>query len=396
MNVHIYLESSFPEGMAATKRVACYAKGLTSVGALVDVVCTHRIIERQHDESYPEKGIYESIPYSYSSGKYKSANKFFRGLDWIVLDAFRAYLYVLRSVGKDDVILVYGYSIFMQLAIILAARKVGAKVVKETCEHPSSIVNMSSAKNRMLKRLEYRYIMPLYDGFIAISRSLENFCIRYKRKNAKVIIVPILVEDKSNIDFSNRCSPYQVPYIIHTGTMLEQKDSISKILLAFSKFKRETNSQCKLVFTGPQAMPDCTYIPMIKELQIEKDVELLGFVSTEEIQVLQHFAAFTIIYKSDNLQARNCFPTKLGEMLIASVPVITTNVGDANFYLENAKNAYIVNDGDYDQLVHYMDELINNKEKAIEIGRAGRTVAITSFNPKEQGKRLMSFLNSLY
>ena len=100
----------------------------------------------QHDESYPEKGIYESIPYSYSSGKYKSANKFFRGLDWIVLDAFRAYLYVLRSVGKDDVILVYGYSIFMQLAIILAARKVGAKVVKETCEHPSSIVNMSSTK----------------------------------------------------------------------------------------------------------------------------------------------------------------------------------------------------------------------------------------------------------
>lgn len=390
------MESLFPEGMAASKRVACYAKGLKSFGAIVDVVCTHRLIERQQDDSYPEKGIYESIPYSFSSGKYKSVNKLFRGLDWIVLDAFRACIYVLRNVNKDDAVLVYGYSIFMQLAIILAARKVGAKVIKETCEHPSSLVDMSSAKEQILKWLEYRYIMPLYDGFIAISRSLENFCIRYKRRDAKVIIVPILVEDKNNIDFSDRCSPYQVPYIIHTGTMLEQKDSISKILLAFSKFKRKTNSQCKLVFTGPQAMPDCTYIPMIKKLQIEKDVELLGFVSSEEIQVLQHFAAFTIIYKSDNLQTRNCFPTKLGEMLIASVPVITTNVGDANFYLENAKNAYIVNDGDYDQLVHYMEVLINNKEKAIEIGREGRTVAITSFNPKEQGKRLLSFLNSLY
>lgn len=52
--------------------------------------------------------------------------------------------------------------------------------------------------------------------------------------------------------------------------MLEQKDSISKILHAFARLKRETNTTCKLVFTGPQATEKCSYLPLIKKLGIEK------------------------------------------------------------------------------------------------------------------------------
>lgn len=395
MKIHIYAEITFPEGMAPTKRVTCYAKGLIAAGAEVRIVCTHRLIEKSVDNQYPEQGVIDGISYSYSSGKYKRKNKIVRGLDWKYLDALRAYKDVCKNVKKDDGLFVYGQSLFMQLCLIKGGNKVGAKIIKECCEHPSALVNMKSVWVRFSKWYEYNFIMPKYDGFVAISHNLESFCMRYKRIDAKVLIVPILVENKNNIDYNNYSSPYKEPYIIHTGTMLEAKDGISKILYAFKKFKQETGSSCKLVFTGPHATDECPYINMIRELGIESDVELLGYVSMEEIQVLQHYASLTIIYKSDNLQTRNCFPTKLGEMLLASVPVITTQVGDANLYLENNKNAVIIPVNDERSLVLAIKDLFDDKNKARRLAEEAKKVALTSFNPIFQGKRLYDFIRAI-
>ena len=103
----------------------------------------------------------------------------------------------------------------------------------------------------------------------------------------------------------------------------------------------------------------------------------------------------TIIYKSDNLQTRNCFPTKLGELLICGIPVITTTVGDANFYLKNAQSAFIIEPDDEDTLVDYIKFIINNPNRAKEIGMAGKTIAQKHFDPLYQGKRLSEFYKSL-
>ena len=103
----------------------------------------------------------------------------------------------------------------------------------------------------------------------------------------------------------------------------------------------------------------------------------------------------TIIYKSDNLQTRNCFPTKLGEMLISGIPVITTTVGDANLYLENGKNAFIIEPDDENSLVNYIKLLLDKPSLAKQIGEAGRSTAIKYFSPLYQGKRLSDFFNNL-
>ena len=115
----------------------------------------------------------------------------------------------------------------------------------------------------------------------------------------------------------------------------------------------------------------------------------------EQVAVLQHFAAMTIIYKSDNLQTRNCFPTKLGEMLMSGIPVITTTVGDANLYLENGKNAFIIEPEDEVMLIECMKLILDNPIEAKTIGKAGKLVAEKYFNPIYQGKRLSDFYESL-
>lgn len=398
MKIHFYINTSFPYGMAAAKRRLCYAKGLMAQGHSINVVVCQKCFDIGDDDGMPEIGLYQDIHYIYVCGKYKHTkkNKLIRSFDYFVLDYMHSFFYALKNIHRGDAVYAYYYPIFLQILILLASKIKGAKVVKETCEHPSALGNVNSKWHKFCKWFEYKFVMPHYDGFIAISRDLNNFVEKYKSKKAKSIIVPILVEDPfCGKDVSNLKNEYNVPYIIHTGTMLEQKDSISKILHAFARLKRDTNTSCRLVFTGPQATEKCSYLSMIKKLGIEKDVDLLGLVSTERVASLQYFATMTIIYKSDNLQTRNCFPTKLGEMLICGIPVITTTVGDANMYLENGKSAFIISPDDDIKLIEYMKLIMDNHVLAKHVGNAGRQVALKHFNPYYQGRRLSDFFNSL-
>lgn len=398
MKIHFYINTSFPYGMAAAKRILCYARGLMTAGNNVDIVVCQKCFEQGEYDNLPAKGTYRGVSYEYVCGKYKHArgNRFMRGIDYLVLDYVRSFFYALKHVHHGDAVFAYYYPLFLQILIIIAAKVKGAKIVKETCEHPSALGNVNSRLHKFCKWFEYHCVMPGYDGFIVISRELSKFVMRYKSRSAKCIIVPILVENPfETINIIEIKSEYDVPYIIHTGTMQEQKDSVSKILKAFARFKKASKSPCRLVFTGPHANENCSYLPMIKKLGIEDCVDLLGMVSIERVVTLQSHAAMTIIYKSDNLQTRNCFPTKLGEMLICGVPIITTTIGDTNLYLENGKNAFIVEEDDDESLVSCIKEILGNPAKAKIIGEAGKKVAEKYFNPLFQGERLSDFLNNL-
>lgn len=399
MRLLFYQDTPFPYGMAAAKRRLCYIKGLKAAGDDANVIICNKVWEKGKDDGMPAKGQYNGTPYCYVSGKHKYPrwNKLMRGLDWYVLDPIRTFVFSLRHIQKGDIVYVYLYPLFMQFMIILASKIKGAKTIKETCEHPGSL-RMNHKFRRLNDWIEFRLIMPLYDGFIAISTSLEEFVDKYKNNNARVIRIPILVDPEPyNIDYSGMQSPFDVPYIIHTGTMLEQKDSISKILLAFSKLKQEYNTACKLVFTGKDSDPrNCKYKKMIEQLGLTDDVVLMGYVCDEEILRLQHFAALSVIYKSDNLQTRNCFPTKLGEMLMARIPVITTAVGDLGLYLKSGFNAYLYEESDVNQLVRYIQTILSQPQEAEYIAKRGQDVALDAFNPIVQGKKLSDFIHGFY
>ena len=398
MLIHFYQSGTFPYGMAAAKRRLCYIKGLKAAGDEVNVICCNKVFERGEDDGMPEKGSYNGTSYCYVSGKYKRLkwNKLMRGLDWDLLDPIRTFFYSLRHVKKGDVVFVYLYPLFLQLMILWASKIKGAKIIKETCEHPST--QRANRKHHKLPDwIDFHLIMPRYDGFVAISADLEAFVNKYMKKSAKVIRIPILVDPEPyDIDYSQMQSTFEVPYIIHTGTMLEQKDSITKILQAFSRLKQEYSTPCKLVFTGKDSNPSrCKYKKQIEQLGLANDVILMGYVSDNDIIRLQHFAAFTIIYKSDNLQTRNCFPTKLGEVLMSSVPVVTTTVGDAKNYLESGVSAYLFEEDDEPQLVDYMKKILSDQQEASDIAQKGHDVALQAFNPIPQGKRLSDFIHKL-
>lgn len=384
--------------MAAAKRRLCYIKGLKAAGDSIDVVICNRVFECGEDDGFKASDTYEGTPFCYAAGKFKHAewNKLMRGLDWMIIDPFRSFIYGIKHIHKGEIVFIYFYPVFLQLLILLATKIKGAKAVKETCEHPNTQRNMTKLQSKIQSWIDFHFIMPLYDGFVAISQDLETFVNQYRNQKAKVIRIPILVDPEPyEKDFTNEKSLFDVPYIVHTGTMNEQKDSISKILRAFARFRKENNDPLKLVFTGKQSSPKkCKYLHSIKELGIENDVILMGYLTDSDIINLQHFAAMTIIYKSDNLQTRNCFPTKLGEMLMSGVPVITTTVGDAKIYLEEG-GALFIKENDDDSLLACIHHLLEDAEDKNKIVNKGKSVAYTKFNPIIQGETLSTFFKNL-
>lgn len=392
MKIFVFTATRFPEGMAATKRIYCYAKGWKAAGIDTEVLICRNVGADDGRMSY--EGRKGDLTYKYIVNQKYSNLSLKRKIDWFFLDFFCCIPYIWKHLKRNDIAYVYIYNNILQIILITIAKIKGAKLVRETCEHPSTLGGAGKIK-ALYRWIEYHLLFPKYDVFIPISRELDNFVKKYKSKKAQTLIVPILVEDNGTIDVSQKASLYDVPYIIHTGTMLEQKDSISIILKAFAKYKETNNDKLRLVFTGQHANDKCSYIPTIKKLGIEKWVDLRGLVSEEEVTILQHYAAMSIVYKSDNLQTRNCFPTKLGEVLMGGIPVITTNVGDADLYLKNRENAIIVKDGSIEELCDSIVYLMTNPAVAKSIGEKGTLIAKMYFNPISQGKRMVELFKKM-
>lgn len=386
MRINFYILTSFPNAMAAGRRRLCYAKGLIAAGDTVHIAVCRKV--KEDSCALSDRGVYQGINYDFVCGRFPKQNM--KCKSNALIDYIKSFIYALNHIKKGDIVYCYFYSLIFHLLLIIATKIKGAKIVREVCEYPF-VFGKQTAKIKFLRWMELNFLFPLFDGFIPISHSLNDLVNHYKSKRAKSIIIPILVDDI--VACEDGQSPYDVQYIIHTGTMIEQKDGISVILRAFAKARKKINA--KIVFTGPQANEKCPYSNLINELGIKDSVELLGFVSKEEIDRLQCFASLSIVYKPDNTQTRNCFPTKLGEVLLSGIPVITTNIGDANRYLRNGENAYIIQEGDVDGLSDAIIAALSDLDISRQIGKNGQITALNNFNPIVQGKVLSNFYHTL-
>lgn len=391
MKIFIIFRNTFPFGMAPSQHIACEALGLKASGADLEVIIFSPPFDRGTDNGLPNKGSYRGIPYEYIHGKNRPSNILLQLLNrfW---NTIKTFFWGLKHYKEGDVVYCYGGDNLTLLLFTWAVHIRKAKIVIELVEIPFYDKSLLSRIRRLFCKT---IILSHIDAFVCISHALLDFVKKYNRNNVPMLLLPILVEEyEGQLDLQTR---FDVPYIIHTGTMNEQKDGISYILKGFAEFKKSDNSNCRLVFTGPDANKEfCKYRKMISDLGIDDSVDLLGMIaSRNELLGLQKNAKMSIVYKVDNIQTRYCFATKIGELLIAGVPLITTDVGEQEYYLKNEESAIIVKARDEYALSRAIHFLLENPERARQVGAKGKNVAQTDFNPIVQGMKLKLFFDSL-
>lgn len=404
MKVYIITCESFPNGMAATSRIKCYASGLINSGIACKVIIAKRTeVYGKPPKNIVGQGTEDGIDFEYIGGSpLRASNIVVRKLsDYI--DFIRTYRKILKEVNEGDVVLTYMREHPFCKYIIRAAHKVHAKVVRDLCEYPFG----TGDETERIKKKRERYLMdvfPKYDGYIAISQSLYELANKYKSGSGKIVKIPIMIRNGQSSknshegDIPRTFIPAGIPYIFHSGTLYEQKDGILGAVEAFAIAKKKIKEPLKYVLTGNiESSPVREELKsIIQKYSVRDDVVFVGYLTMKELESLQQNCMMMIINKNDNQQNRYCFATKLGEYLLTGKPVVTTTVGEVKFYLKDGENAYLISPGDTEALAERVEYIFTHSQESQSVGANGKKIAQENFSSDVQGIRLRDFLKSLY
>lgn len=397
MKVYIITREPFPNGMAGTNRIKCYAKALISRG----VECV--VLNYTRTEVYGKKiqnidgnGIFEGIPFKYIGGTpLRGCNVILRRIN-DYLDKERLKRYLKKVLHPKDVVFGYaGQDVNYIISIINIAHDNGAYFVRDLCELPygTRTETLKAIKGRKAI-LEQQF--PLCDGIISISEALQNLAKIYVNDNCKLQKIPILV-DYEQYKLEDFSSEVNTPYIFHSGTLYEQKDGILGMIEAFGIAVQQLKSPLNFISTSKiEYSPHASEIKkLIEKYNLDERIRFTGYLTNAELKQYLSHASLVIINKYQTQQNYYCFSTKLGEYFAAGKPVIITNVGEAMNWLMHKKNAYIVEPSNVEKLSQAIIYLISDSNERFSIAKNGRELCKQSFDYRVYGELLESFFYRL-
>ncbi len=147
-------------------------------------------------------------------------------------------------------------------------------------------------------------------------------------------------------------------YIAYCGKASNNKDGVDRLIKAFSIVQKKL-PDVKLFIIGDPPDSDSDNINLVKSLNLEVNIVFTGKVEADIIPQILKDASVLALARPDNLQNRYGFPTKLGEYLLTSNPVVITRVGDIPLFLKDGESAYM---SDCDDIEAFASNLIKAKE----------------------------------
>jgi glycosyltransferase involved in cell wall biosynthesis len=209
-----------------------------------------------------------------------------------------------------------------------------------------------------------------------------------------ILEVPILIDSQKHV-LSSQDKPPMEPNLVYTGSLINRKDGILFILEAFSEIAG-TYPEIRLVMTGDiNGSPDKeTILEYLESHNLKTRVDLVGFVSKEELIRLTSTATALLLAKPDNRQNRYNMATKVGEYLLTGRPVVLSSVDPVCRQLVHRVDACIVHP-DSSEFAEELRFILDNPGRAGEIGSEGREKAYQLFDYKVHATRMNNYLKAL-
>lgn len=393
MKVTVYFNSSYPNGMAATNRLHQICKGLVSNDVNVDLIITNPTENKSHTINSTIKGFYEGVKFKYLSlTTVRKKNIFPRKLIDCICH-LKAYIHILfKSKNTDAIIIIGGATTDFRILIPFIAKLSRKRVFLEINEYP-----FVSQRDTLFKSLKlflfFKIILPAYDGFIVISDNLRIEIMRFKRKSARIIKIPILSE-KPKIDEHITKPPFIHPYIIHAGSLIETKDGILSSLEAFKVAREKLNYGILYIIAGDhESSPIKTKIEkFIQDNNLQNAVYFIGYKVKSELSQYYKHAHLAIVNKCRSKQNKYGFATKISEYVAFRVPLILTSVGEIKNYFKDGFNATLVEPGNIEQLSEAIIYHFRNRDKVLQMANNAFKLLDQEFNPSYHGAFLKDFL----
>ena len=389
MRIIFILDNLYPNGRASSARVREYGKGFVDNGVetLVWLPAPRQPYQDTNVLNPVIKGEDErGVKYEYISGSSKrNKNIFIRQLQ----DIYGYTSTILRIASrchKSDYVVIYEGSPRWYKWCVRAAKFSGAKCGIELNELPYGTGKETETTKRK-RKIMLRKIFPKLDFVLAISESLSNLAKKHAPQ-ALTITVPVMVEGQLE---GGELPEQKVPFIFHSGTLYEQKDGICGMLEAFGMACQKLKEPIEYILTGNiEDSPHAEELKcIIQKYAIADKVKFIGYLDLPTLRRYQKHCFLTIINKYDTQQNRYCFSTKLSEYLSFSRPVITTTIGEANKYLKDGLNAFVVAPHRPELIADKIVYAVERPEETMRIGKEGHKLTEKEFNCNYQAKRII-------
>ena len=301
------------------------------------------------------------------------------------------YLILKKSIKKYDVIYCTISNVRILKTVMCEAQKHGLPIVHERTEMPDIFFDNTSKSQRALKA--YLNKVSKFDKIFTISNPIRDYFIEHDVPSEKIHIYPMIVDPHRFDGIHKQKQAFH--YVAYCGNLSNSKDGVADLIEAYGKSKAKITHKLMLIGSIPSGVDKSIYDTLIKEYSIEEKTVFLGQVSRDEMPQILMNADALLLCRPDNRQALGGFPTKLGEYLSTGNPVLVTRVGDIGKYIVDGENGFLANPGDVDDFSRKLDYIVDNYEKACEIGYRGRDLAYDAFNYSVQTNKVVEIIKTL-
>lgn len=381
----------FPVGFAATNRIITYSKGMVENGYDVSILIFRRTETPGNEKNFKSQGVFDGIKFEYASSNIKKSKlKLIIGLKQI-FDSLKLGLHI-KHLNKtkpfDALIISTDVPIFVLFYSIIGRICKIKKIVLIVDEYPKPI-RYGGERISVLSKWIFHLAFEKLHGLISISYNLVEYYRDLVKKEYPYLVMPIIVDtQRFNIE-----SPVKENLICYIGNLEIKKDGIDILMKSFHEVTlRHDNYKLLLVGAGKD---ENTLMELAKDLNIENKVIFTGQVCREKVPMLLLKSKILCLSRPHSQRAEGGLPTKLGEYLAAGVPVVVTKVGEIPIYLKHKINAYLAEPNNIHSFKDQLLDVINDYQKAMKVGKAGRELAINKLDYKYQSKRMLNFLEKL-
>ncbi|WP_223910407.1 glycosyltransferase [Geobacter sp. AOG1] len=386
INVVFMGNFAYPDGMADSKRIQSFMEYLVGKGA-----STNLILLRQGGQKVKkpkQNGYYKGIKYITIGNE---IDKDLRTIYTIPIYFIQGIAAIsnYKKIQAKNILYCYNGMSFENIVFIIVAKMMGYYIVLDIVEDNTFVqerLHLLAKFKWVSTEVLERYTAKFADAVVVISHYLKDIYDKSVGKTIPVCFIPIsakcLSEGKSH-------SPQHPFKFVYSGSFAK-KDGVELLIRAFDRIS-ERHPDCVLLLTGKGAnLPDIQ-----KLISNHPAIRYVGYLEDNEFYNFLQQADILCVTRIGSTYANAGFPFKLGEYLATGNPVIVTNVSDVCLYLENMKDAIIIEPDNATAIQNAMEYCINNREEIKVIGKNGLSKCNQFFNPDANGLKLLELLHSL-
>ncbi|MFV0146861.1 glycosyltransferase family 4 protein [Empedobacter falsenii] len=150
----------------------------------------------------------------------------------------------------------------------------------------------------------------------------------------------------------------------------------------------------KLIFAGDGPLLESSK-KLVEDLQIEKNVFFIGWISREEqVDLLKKSSIFiqhSVTSKSGDSEGS---PVAIIEASAAGLPIISTNHSGIPKLVQNNKTGILVDEFDELGMISAMEMLLSDNDKLRELGRNGKIYTRENFSNRIHISKMMEAINN--